>query len=700
VGGARCGVRSALIFVTVFTHVLVAQQAPAPQQPPTFASGTQVVQVDVRVFDKSGHFVTDLQPGDFEIKEDGVTQPIVTLTLVRTGTTAPFAPSSPLAPAPVAPSAPVAPLAPSPATWLFVFDTTHLSPGGLRNTQKAVEEFLRTKFRDGDIGGIVADGKMANNRLTSVREELIKAVSDIKQPDSTFRYQRQMTREWPRIQDEFEAWRIAELNDDSALRQAIIRACSDDPDACRRTPPDLEITHKTKDIVRTAAAATQLTLNVVRALSNGLARMVGPKTVVFISEGFVAQGEEQTLRDATGIANRAGAHFYTIDARGLNKGSASASIIDQATAFDSAGPSSRFDMQEDGTNALAVDTGGMAIRNENNFGRALDEIQQDASTYYVIGYTPTNQTFDGKYRTIETSVKRPGVKVRARRGYLAIEPARLLKPVPVTNPRSGPRVESKPVAGGEVAAEAVLAAAPAVPEPPAAQTLRSTIESRGLVQELQGAERLGPTKATDLAGKGWAAYQKGDVEHAALYLGQAAGSPEAHPWVRYALGLSHLALGRYPDAVAAWEQVRREVPEFEPVYFNLADGYLLQKNNDAALKVLRDAQERWPKDSEVWNATGVLEIRRGAIDAAVRSFTRAIAVDPADSLGFFNLARAHQMRAAQSQRFDSLMQKWVGGETDARKAIEYYTKYVEMGGPFVQQAKEALQVLGWKSLNP
>src|SRR5437868_1276706 len=222
------------------------------------------------------------------------------MTLVRTAT-APLAPSAPLAPAPLAPEAPLAPLAPSappPSIWLFVFDTTHLSPGGLRNTQKAVEEFLRTKFHDGDIGGIVADGKMANNRLTSVREELIKAVSDIKQSDSTFRYQSQMTREWPRIQDEFEAWRIAVQNDASALQQAIIRACSDDRDACRATPPDLVIKSKTADIVRTAGVAAQLTLNVVRALSNGLARMVGPKTVVFISDGFVLQGEEQTLRDA------------------------------------------------------------------------------------------------------------------------------------------------------------------------------------------------------------------------------------------------------------------------------------------------------------------------------------------------------------------------------------------------------------------
>ena len=82
-------------------------------------------------------------------------------------------------------------------------------------------------------------------------------------------------------------------------------------------------------------------------------------------------------------------------------------------------------MQADGTNSLAVDTGGFAIRNENNFGRALDEIQRDAGTYYVVGYIPAKDTFDGKYRAISVKVNRPGIKVRARRGYLAVAPAAL-----------------------------------------------------------------------------------------------------------------------------------------------------------------------------------------------------------------------------------------------------------------------------------
>ena len=696
-----------------------AAQEPPQQSPPTFASGTQIVQVDVRIFDKDGHFVTDLKPEDFTIKEDGVAQKVVSLTLVGAAGAAPLAPLAPLAPAPLAPSAPLAPLAPAPAVWLFVFDTIHLTPGGLHNTQKAVVDFLRDKFRDGDIGGVIANGKMANNRLTSDRAELVKAADDVRMPGNTRNILAQL-REFPPIEDESEAWEINSTRSDTnpALVRAVQRACNADTQACKEPIGDelvkRDLLAKSADVTRTVRETANLTLSVVTGLSNGLARMVGPKTVVFLSEGFILRDMERELEQAVGMANRAGVHLYTIDARGLNKGTASSNSLSQAFAFDSFGPSNHDDMQADGINALAVDTGGVAIHSENNFGRALDLIQQDAGTYYVIGYTPANQNFDGKYRKIDASVDRPGVKVRSRRGYLALEPAKLLKPTPITTAPPAAReghgaagentVFAAPALGvtagaGDDIGEVVAPEAIASPLTPAAKALRSSIESHGLVQELQGAERLAPSKANDLAGKGWAAYQKGDLEHAAVYLGQAAQAPDAHPWVRYALGLAQLGLARYPDAVASWEHVRRAAPEFEPVYFNLADGYMLQKDNAAALNVLRDAQARWPNDSEVWNASGVLEIRRGVVDSAIRSFTRATAADATDSLGFFNLARAYQMRAAQSQRFDSTLQKWVGGETDTKKAVENYTKYIDMGGPYVQQAKQALQALAWKS-NP
>ena len=41
----------------------------------------------------------------------------------------------------------------------------------------------------------------------------------------------------------------------------------------------------------------------------------------------------------------------------------------------------------------------------------------DASAYYLVGYTPTRRTNDGKFHEIKVRVKRRGVRVTARRGY-------------------------------------------------------------------------------------------------------------------------------------------------------------------------------------------------------------------------------------------------------------------------------------------
>ncbi|HJR61096.1 MAG TPA: hypothetical protein VJ813_16915, partial [Vicinamibacterales bacterium] len=62
------------------------------QQPPTFKSGVQLVEVDVRVFDKDGRFVADLTRDDFELVESGAPQKIDAMYLV--GAAAPAAPTA------------------------------------------------------------------------------------------------------------------------------------------------------------------------------------------------------------------------------------------------------------------------------------------------------------------------------------------------------------------------------------------------------------------------------------------------------------------------------------------------------------------------------------------------------------------------------------------------------------------------------
>ena len=61
----------------------------------------------------------------------------------------------------------------------------------------------------------------------------------------------------------------------------------------------------------------------------------------------------------------------------------------------------------------------MPVIGTNDFSRAFADIVRDNSTYYLLGYDPTTERRDGKFHEITVRVKRPGLTVRARRGYLA-----------------------------------------------------------------------------------------------------------------------------------------------------------------------------------------------------------------------------------------------------------------------------------------
>ena len=52
--------------------------------------------------------------------------------------------------------------------------------------------------------------------------------------------------------------------------------------------------------------------------------------------------------------------------------------------------------------------------------QGLRQIVRDSSAYYLLGYTSTLAQPDGKFHKINVRVKRPGLQVRARPGYLAL----------------------------------------------------------------------------------------------------------------------------------------------------------------------------------------------------------------------------------------------------------------------------------------
>lgn len=690
------------------------QPQPAPQEPqaPTFRSGVQLVEVDVRVFDKGGRFVADLTRDDFELVENGAPQKVDAMFLVGAGQ--PSAPATADATA-LPPSAPgsSAPAPAAPQTWIFHFDLNHLTPGGgFDRARKAVEDFISARFKDGDLAGILAGDKMLNNRLTSVRQELLDAVKQVKpRSDARTRFV-ELTREWPRLLNEEEALRIGR-GEREPLQFAVTRACGDDPEQCPIA--ESAVRQKGAKMGAEIQRASLETLSTINGLASGLARVPGPKTVVFLSDGFVAQEVESTLRSVVGQATRAGARFYAIDVRGLNR-VGGAGIIDQFQVEDSAGPVTKFDGLADGPNSLAVDTGGLMIRNENNIGRALERVAEDSSRYYVLAYQPSNSIFDGRYRPIQVRVKRDGVRVRARRGYLALPPSRLLIPQPVKSPAERapepaavkepepPRGDpaGRPVEPLPAPATGAVVAPPAAPAATGPVTASSAAAPANAVRlRPDSEERVNALSSRDLAGtsdlarSGWEAYQRGDVDSALAAFSKAAAAPGVRPWVLYALGMSQAGLGRGADAIGSWERVRQAAPDFEPVYMDLADTYAQMSDLTRALAVLRDAERRWPKSADVQSAIGVIHVSRGALDEGIAKLAQAAALAPDDPLMHLNLGRAYQMRFIRGRRYVTSQRRWVAPDDDRKKAAEAFQRCIALGGPYAQQAREALNLLEW-----
>src|SRR5918993_235844 len=72
---------------------------------------------------------------------------------------------------------------------------------------------------------------------------------------------------------------------------------------------------------------------------------------------------------------------------------------------------------QDGLRTLAEQTGGIAVLDTNSFASSFDRIVQANSLYYMLGYYPPNHPQDGRFHKIEVRVKRPGLRVLARKGY-------------------------------------------------------------------------------------------------------------------------------------------------------------------------------------------------------------------------------------------------------------------------------------------
>ena len=403
--------RTLMILCAVFLFEagssLAQQTLPVPdtQQPPvTFRLEVNYVEVDAVVTDENGDFVDDLTVDDFEVLEDGESQSVTAFSRIRIPVERPTRLLFSDRQIEEDVSTNRRPF--DGRVFVLALDDLHTTPLQTSYVKRAATEFIEQYLGANDLVSVVftsgrtdaAQGFTGNQRL------LLESV------------------------DRF-AGRAARS---SVLTRSdtYYRRLSERP---AFEPIGDELGFERSDNARSKYAT-------LRTLSQWLGGVRGRrKAVIFFSQGIdydiydvnqpLALTVQAEVRRTIAMATQTNVSLYTVDPRGLaTVGS------DQIEVFGGI-PDDRFSgtetglrsdslrddlrLAQDSLRVLADETGGMAFINSNDLSSAFAEIIRDNSSYYVLGYYPTNERRDGKSRTIDVLVNRPGVTVRSRKEYLA-----------------------------------------------------------------------------------------------------------------------------------------------------------------------------------------------------------------------------------------------------------------------------------------
>jgi VWFA-related protein len=405
---------------------------PASQEKPTFRIQVDLVTNDVIVRDEKGNFIPDLRKDDFEIFEDGVKQDISSMTVVTGGRV-----TNVLAPPPPPPPEGII-LPPSKSKndvsgriFLFFVDDLHLQFHNTGRVRELFKKISKELVHDGDMFGIVSSGpssiaidmtydrnrldeaikKMTGNELKP--SDIIQGPSGAEGP-SEVRYRAHVA--FSTVNDV-----LTELEKVHNRRKALVYV-SDGYDFNPFQDARLGLMDPNSPFAQNEFARTQNQMN--RDNSDG---STSSAPDAFASqqkqnEEFADADLARELGELTRTANRANVTMYTIDPRGLV---GSGDIDDQV---DPQQWNEYVRKSQDSLRVIAEETGGIAVVNQNDFGRALKRIDAETSDYYVLGYYSKNPDQTRRRRQITVKVNRPGVSVWARKEYVLKPP-----PAPVSS---------------------------------------------------------------------------------------------------------------------------------------------------------------------------------------------------------------------------------------------------------------------------
>ena len=419
----------------------VLEGQPLEEVPLTEFVEVRLVEVDVSVEDKNGQPVDGLQPGDFEIFEDGQRVEIAafTATAPRTGKVGRKRGTV---------SSDPAPAVGDPMRLVVFVDELHLDP--LRRS-RVLQEFrkaVRELPKDGiEMMVLRFDGQTRVVQPMTADRDLVLSTLE----------KEALTQRIPMMNSKRETERVLAYLEN--LQYQNTEGTRGFGDVCTQNG---NIARKHAQQMHTLAL--QSLAGLARALG-ALSRIDGRKALVHVSEGIpmmpgtkvygfaaelcdgtgAAEGLEnvrdtwqfesgkntrwnprmapmelaefETTRhweELTALANAKRVSFFPVDATGVGAGRRSQSEGTRISLRTES--TAKADMRETLAH-LARDTGGRAIFNRNDLRGVLGDVSRDIAQPYRLAYVPSTPG-DGKTHKIEVRVTRPEVQIRHRRSYL------------------------------------------------------------------------------------------------------------------------------------------------------------------------------------------------------------------------------------------------------------------------------------------
>jgi VWFA-related protein len=273
---------------------------------------------------------------------------------------------------------------------VFFFDLTSMQPEDLDRSVTAAKNFIDKKLQPADLITLVSldTGLKVDQDFTSDKQLLIGKIG------------------------------MYNGTEGSAFAQGANANSNQVEDASGYTPDESEY----NDV------NTDRELYALKAISKSLEKINQKKSLLYFSGGLSRDGIENqaSLRAAVNAAVRANLSIYSLDTRGLQAiaplGDASTASLRGTGGFNGGAIQNSFNANfasQETLTTLSSDTGGKAFLDSNDFAPAFAQVQRDSSAYYVLGFHPSNQERDGRYRKLTVKVNRPGVRLEYRPGYYA-----------------------------------------------------------------------------------------------------------------------------------------------------------------------------------------------------------------------------------------------------------------------------------------